>query len=248
MSESLSMQQILNILFRKWKVLVASCVVAAILFLVYTICFIEPLYVSHASLYVSSSSSSQTVQAKADAADISDIAFATMLADTYAIILKSDRFMNIVLDDTNISGFTAGALKSCIQIEPVDETEVLQISVTTTDPEMSRKIAQSILDNAEEEIIRIVELGSVKTIDDASRPRGKSSPSNFVNTVMGGMFGFVVAAGLIILIEMMNTSVKNAEELESNYGIPVLGIIPRLEAPLQQNVDGDLKKNEGGAK
>jgi capsular polysaccharide biosynthesis protein len=247
LTETLTIQQILNILLRRWKIITLSIVLCAALALGYTVNFISPLYISNASLYVKSRNNvQQQLSVPNQGISISDIAFATMLADTYAIILKSDRFMNIILNDTGITGYAVSSLKGSINIEPVSETEVLSIAVTTTDPEISRRIAQSILDNAEDEIIRIVEIGTVRTIDNASRPKGKSYPSNTTNTLLGAIIGFILAAGISILIEMLDTSVRGAEDLESMYDLPVLGIIPSFDSlPKQQSIyENKIKGDE----
>ena len=58
------------------------------------------------------------------------------------------------------------------------------------------------------------------------------------------ILGIIIAVELMLMIEILDISVKNEEDLESNYGIPVVGSIPNLE---EVNVATNNAKNEGEA-
>jgi len=43
------------------------------------------------------------------------------------------------------------------------------------------------------------------------------------------ILGLIVSVGILLLIEILDISVKNEEDLEIHYGIPVVASIPKLD-------------------
>ncbi len=46
--------------------------------------------------------------------------------------------------------------------------------------------------------------------------------------VLGALFGFVIAALIVLVLDYLDVTVKSPEELERRVGLPVLGIVPRF--------------------
>ncbi len=44
--------------------------------------------------------------------------------------------------------------------------------------------------------------------------------------LVAAMFGFVLSAGLVLLIEYLDVTVKDADDVERRLELPVLGVIP----------------------
>ena len=53
-----------------------------------------------------------------------------------------------------------------------------------------------------------------------------SSPSTSKNTVIGLLVGLVLAVIVNLLRELLDTRIKNEEDLSRRYDIPILGVIP----------------------
>ena len=77
-----------------------------------------------------------------------------------------------------------------------------------------------------------MEGAKVKVVDYAVVPQTKSSPSTPKNTVLGMLVGFVLSAGVIILLEMFNDTINSEEWLVTTYGdeIPLLSVVPDVNA------------------
>lgn len=60
----------------------------------------------------------------------------------------------------------------------------------------------------------------------ASVPTGPSSPKTSRNTILGAIVGLLVGLGLAFLLERFDRRIREPEDLEKVYGLPLLGVIP----------------------
>ena len=67
---------------------------------------------------------------------------------------------------------------------------------------------------------------SVNVIDEAEAPAGPSGPSRALYVAVAFLAGLFAAVAIIVLMDMLNTRVRNAEDAEELLGIPVIGWIP----------------------
>ena len=72
----------------------------------------------------------------------------------------------------------------------------------------------------------IMDVDSVKTVEEANLPDHPSSPSVMRNTLIGAILGILISAGIIILIFMLDDTVKTPDDVETYLGLNVLASIP----------------------
>ena len=148
----LSLWDITKILLAKihW-LLLAGVVVAAGVYAVVTI-FVTPTYESRVSFYVYNSadnSSQGTI-------NNSDLQAAESLATTYSKILASNSVLDSVLSDLRAeTSLSRKELSRMVNVSVVSDTQLLEVVVTSTDPELACKIANSFAKVAPTEIVRI---------------------------------------------------------------------------------------------
>ena len=224
MSEELNLKQIIEILLPRWVfILVASLVVGAI-FCVYTVFFVEPVYVAQGSLYINASAESQENKD----AQLTDLMISQELARTYGEILSSNTFFKTVAKQSR-TDYTYTQLQRLTSIEVVENTGLLQINAMNTDPKVASRIVNTILKYAPKEIERVVVGGSATVIDLAETPKAPAAPSVPKNTIIGVLVGFVFSILFIFLQNMFDKSIKSADELREAFGFPVLGTIPVID-------------------
>lgn len=218
---------VLKALAKRLWIIVLCGVLAGTLMLVYTVLFVTPLYQASVTLYINNRSGSGN-----SAVSSSDLAVALQLVETYTNIVRSDRVVDKVIDASGV-GLTTKQVKSMISAEAVNKTEIFQVIVTSPDPELSMKLANTIAEVAPAEITSIIEGSSAKIIDYAKLPTGRSSPSYTKNTVLGTVIGAVLAALVIAVCHLLDMRIKREEDLVSieasfTNAIPILGMIPEM--------------------
>lgn len=211
---------------RLWIIVLSGALIGALM-LMYTVLFVTPLYQASVTLYINNKSA-----IGGSGVSSSDLAVALQLVETYTNIVRSDRVVDKVVDASGVE-LTTKQVKSMISAAAVGDTEIFEVTVTSPDPELSVKLANTIAEVAPGEIKGIIEGSSAKVIDYAKLPNGRSSPSYTKNTVLGAVIGAVLAALVIAILHLLDTRIKKEEDLisiEASFtgAIPVLGAIPEM--------------------
>lgn len=68
--------------------------------------------------------------------------------------------------------------------------------------------------------------GNVQVAQEAPVPTSPSSPDTKRNVEIGALIGLLAGLGLAFLLEHFDTRIREAEDLESIYGLPLLGVVP----------------------
>lgn len=203
-----------------WIIAISTILVGAILG-AYAFFCITPKYKASAMLYVNNNS----VSVAGASFDLSDINAAKSLVSTYMVILNSRNVLEDVIKKSGVD-YTYNELSKMITSAPVDDTEVFEVVVTSTNPEEAEKIANCICSVLPQKIASIVESSSVRIVDSAVLPEKKSSPSVTMYT-LGGMFiGFVVSCLVVVILKLRDNSITTEDYLINNYKYPILAVIP----------------------
>lgn len=246
MNEELNLKQIIEILLPKWAFILIGCIVLSMVSYLYSAYMIDPVYVSQGSLYITGTVDSIKNSKKQDT-ELSDLMISQELSRTYGQFLSSNTFFKQVAKESNTK-FSYEQLKRMTRISNVENTGILQVSVSNTDPMMANKIANTILKCAPKEIERIVVAGSATIIEDADIPRSPSSPNIPRNTVVGGVAGLILSVLIVFLQNMFDKSIKSAEEIKDIFGLPVLGMVPEIDPHHIEGEKKDARKSKSSEK
>ena len=100
------------------------------------------------------------------------------------------------------------------------------ISVTTNDPEKSCNIASKVVDSFKSQLGRELNLNGVTTVNEAQVNTSPTSPNTKKNVMVGALAGFVLSAGVIILLTLMDDTIKSEDDIEKYLGLTTLATIP----------------------
>ena len=210
---------------KAWLIGIVAAVCAVLAF-GYTFFFVTPLYQSSAMFYVNNSSIS--LGEASVSISSGDISASRGLVKSYIVIMNTRETLNDVIDYAGVDR-TYGQVKGMISAAAVDNTEIFRVTVTSPDPEEAEKIASAIAYILPKRISSIIEGTSAKIVDSAVVPSGPSSPSYSKNTVIGFLAGFVLAAAIVVLRELMDISVHSEDDIADSCSYPVLASVPDME-------------------
>ncbi len=162
-------------------------------------------------------------------ASYSDISSAVRLIDTYMVVVKSNKVMDVVVERllSDYPRITAGYITGTLAMGSVAETGVVRISCTTDEPQKSADICNAVMDVAPSEILRVVGAGSIEIIDYAEPPAWANARPVMRQALMGAAYGAVPAIGVLLLLFLLTQKIEDATELSDTYGIPVLASLKR---------------------
>lgn len=224
-----------ELLFDLWlnklEIIIAMAFGAVAAFFLST-CVMQPEYTSHTSLYVLAKQ-----ETNANTITTADLSVGTQLTNDYVVLMTSRPVLEQTIAELGLD-ITTDELAGMIKVTNDTNTRILKIAVTNKDPEMARKIADTLRTAVSEQIISVMNIDAVNTVEDASLPVEPSSPNVKRNTLIGLLIGLVLSAGLIVLRSIMDDTVKNSDDVEKYLGVPVMGLIPDSEST-------DITKEKG---
>lgn len=223
-SREIDLLQMASALVKKWWVIAVATVLAGIIAFGYTRLGITPKYEATAMFYVNNSSISGKLS-------LGDLNVAKDRVASYCVILKSRLNLEEVIREGNFN-YTYEQLYKMIDSQAVNDTEIFSVTVTSSDPQEACDIANTIASVLPQKVADAMDDAKVKVVDYAVVPQTKSSPSIPKNTVLGMLVGFVLSAGVIILLEIFNDTINSEEWLVTTYGdeIPLLSVVPDVNA------------------
>ena len=213
------------LLKRVWIIIICAGIGFAGMYC-YTEYFKRDTYTAHATMYVINANPNLVNYQYANAADLTS---AVQLLDTYMVVVRSNKVMDVVAERLNSKypGIPAGYISNTLSMGSVSQTGVMQIISITTNAQLSADICNAVVDVAPAEIIRVVNAGSIEVIDYAEAP---SMPDQR-NSVQKGLFGALAAGalvgGILIFLFVTNHKVTDMDSLSDNYTPPVLAAIKR---------------------
>ena len=240
------LKNLIGILMSNAVVIILVTLIFAAVSLVYTKVCIPKKYTSSVSLYVMNNKVTQNTGEILS----SDISASQMLVNTYAVILSDNLVMEDiskillkkygkesissifpVIESENGDYIPPSSLASCISMGSVNETEVLQIMATTTDPQISVDICLAMSEVAPKILSNVMGVAYVNPIGYPELPEGSSSPSVLKNVLFGTCLGFILSVIFAVVMKFANNTVDDSETLKNKFGVPVLGEIPVYTVP-----------------
>ena len=203
-------------------------------------------YTSDVSIYVNNSIMGTTDYT--EKASTQDIMASKQLATTYIVILDNDEVYdevsNRLLEEYHVEdlekmftisyedgepSISASQLRSLVSIAAVNDTEVINISCTSLNPQISADICTYISEIAPSILIRTTKAGSVEPIGHAKIAKTPSSPNVKRTALIGGLIGMVIAGAIVIISHMLDRRIKVADDIKKKFPeMPILAEIPDL--------------------
>ncbi len=212
---------LMQMLWHHLPIIAAATIVCAVIGYCAAAFFIAPTYSASADMLVNNTQETSGSTSISN----SDITASANLVDTYSVILKSHMMLEQVIDDLNLD-MTYEQLSGKISVSAVNSTQVMRITAKTDSAQMSLAIVSDIVDKAPDMIIEAAKVGSVDTVD-APYTSGKPvAPSKRNYTLIAALIGLIVSAGILILREIMNNTIKTEDDMRNILGLQLLGVIP----------------------
>ncbi|MGI6119166.1 MAG: YveK family protein [Desulfosporosinus sp.] len=231
MEEELDLRQYWEVLRKRWLIVIALPLIAAITSGIVSFFILKPVYQASTTLIVGKKAE-ESGQAAVQMLDNNVLQANLQLAKTYAAIAQSRTVEQNVITDLDLP-LTVGALDKMISINPVKTTEILEIQVTNTDPELAAAIANSMAQEFSKAVIDIKKVDSVSIVDSAVIPNQPVKPNKMLNILIAFFAGLMASVGLVFLLEYLDNTIKSSEDVEKLLGIPVLGVIPNYQTNKQ---------------
>ena len=112
-------------------------------------------------------------------------------------------------------GISFSEVNSSVSVSNVSDTQIIRISATTTDPELSKQIVDQVVTTFTTEASETLNINNIAVIDEATVPTSPVSPNLNMNIIIGALVGGVLCVGYIFIRFMMDTRIHNKEKLRN---------------------------------
>ncbi len=248
MSKNFTVQKILGVLLHRLPFILLSGVVAGMIFFIYTSVAIKPVYSTSSMIYIQNYGKQQQQQATTpqDKGEETTAPAATKASSDTSSASESNNDKAQKIFNSDLSG-SAALASSCVilfQNDPEvtemyhgcnvsmkvenDNSFFITISVSGTNAKDCKTTADNVAIRCSEVFNKYFPYGKTGTIR-AAGDAGQVSPNKVQNTLVGVAVGLVFAIIVAILLEMIDTTIKNDDDLSAMYKIPVFAEIPDFE-------------------
>lgn len=144
---------------------------------------------------------------------------------------------------------TEGDLRSEIKDVQADALELDQLKLLYEQVESQREERQRLFELVqrrlnEVNLTRLLQSNNISVLDRATAPTAPVKPRVMFNLLLGAVIGLLAGIGLAFLLEMLDNTIKNQEDIEQRLGMPFLGVIPAIRESDKRGGDRKMLDNE----
>lgn len=218
---SIDLREIFSLIKKNILALLLCIFAGALIALLVSQLLLTPRYEASATLVVNTRDEQATV------VTYDQINSARQLVATYAVILTNDALMSEIIAEFGLDTTPEG-LRSRISASPVDQTQIMKLTVQHANAELALAIVTRIIDRAPEILINTVKAGSVEIVSPPSIKDGAVFPRTRMNVVLGAGAGLVLCLGFIFIRKALNNTFVVDDDIDKHLGLPTLGVIPTI--------------------
>lgn len=212
----------LNILVKKlWIVALIPLLVAAFTAAASFYLF-EPVYESSMTLFVMNKNPDTGLT-------YDDILASQQLIKDCREIIKSKSITEAVIDQLNLEDLSVEDLAQMITVNLKNDTRIMEIKVRDTNDVRAKEITDRIGMLFEMKVMDLMILQTLDVVDYAEIPHKPVSPRPVANMFIAFSIAFFLVLSVIFLLEYLDDTFNNSEDVEKYLGLNVIAVIPSLD-------------------
>ena len=218
----MTLLELLSLLRQKLVLVICLPLACALFAAAYCWGFMPNEYTAETAIYALATSGSQGGHGTGEEVTATDLSASQMLANDFAELVKNEQ----------LQAATAGALgldslrDYDISVVSSTTTRIIKVSVTGTDSGSVALVANKLAEELGETAVRIMNIEAVNIINKAKEPVLPSGPRRGLYTLVAFMAGLFAAVAIVVVMDMLNTTVRSDVEAEELLEAPIIGRFP----------------------
>lgn len=242
--QELNLRTLIGVLLQNLRWIFLFALVLALIVGGYNAFFVPDTYASTCSMYILNLTSSDNGTASMTTGiSTSGLSASQQMVNEYSALLKSDMIIDDVAASLQERGFPAMTnkqIRATLKMSPKDETALLEIRSTSTDPDLCQAICDAIMECAPDKIKEtMLDLGTVNPVDYADRGVRVNSGA-LRSAAIGGVISGVLAYAFFLLLHMLDNTIKSEQDLRVRLNVTVLGSVPDLHPGQKKTKKGEV--------
>ncbi|WP_422123917.1 YveK family protein [Planococcus sp. X10-3] len=232
MEETISLKDLFMTIRKRLGLISLLTILAIMIAGVISFMVITPVYQSSTEILVN-----HTTTGTGQVTDL-NIETDLQLINTYSGIIKSPVILDQVVESMNL-GISTDQFADKITVSNSDQSQIVTITVQDENPAVAVEIANTTASVFENDIQGLMNVDNVRILSPAVMKENQApvSPNPWLNMAIAAGAGLVLSVGLVFLLEFLDTTVKDQQDIEDILGIPVLGFVSPIveKAELKQD-------------
>lgn len=228
----IDLRDIFHVLKKRFLIILLTAMVFAAGSGVYSFFIANPVYESTSKLYILTQSTSIT--------SLADIQAGSSLALDYVEMIQSRAVVEEVIDNLDMNMEYEELLGKLTVTNPAD-TRILNISIQDTNAALTTEVANEFSKVARKQISKIMQTDEPSAFETAHLPEEPIKPEKAKNVAIAFLLGAFLSALVVIVLYVLNDSIKDQEDIERYLELNTLAAIP-LENGKKKEKRHRLKK------
>lgn len=220
--------EIIHVILRKWWLIVLCFLIGVGAMGSYTKFLVTPQYSASSTMYILSSTTTIS------GGGVS-LALSERLAADFLILAKSRPVLEEAAERVG-DGVTAGMLAGSVTVTNPEGSHLLKVTVTNADPKLAKEIADTMAAVVAKQISEVMDTDEPNLMESAVEPAAPISPNLTKNALMGGLIGAALAVAAIILLYMLDDTIKDEDDVKRYLGVNTLATFPERRKKKRKSV------------
>ena len=216
------LDELFEALKKRWLMIISITLVATIVSAALSFFVIKPQYEASTKVFIGKDESENQSYSQ------NDVLMYQKLMKTYSEAIKTKDLISRGLKGTSINIEPKDVLSN-LTVVTVADTQILQIKYKSKNPQEAKAIIEGISDEFIKTSKELVPNGNIKVIEAVELPENAVSPNKKMNIAIAFLLGLMIGVGLAFLLEFLDNTFKNKDQLEREFEIPVIGSIPTVK-------------------
>lgn len=176
-----------------------------------------PQYTATTQVYV--------YQQDKDDIDYNNLSVASQLRRDCAVIIKGESVTKEVVEILGL-GMDPKYLGKAIRVDTEDNTRILKISFTHSDPQVATQVVNTVREVAAERTKDLMGTDVLRTLFEASLPNAETTTNVKESTMTAAAVGAVAIIVLLVIFFLLDDTIRNEDDVENYLGLSTLAVIP----------------------
>lgn len=230
--EELNLKQLINIIWNGKKYIIITIILAVLFGIGYSYFLVTPKYESSTTLVLAKAEEKVSNEISTGITQ-TDLNLNKNLVSTYRELIRSKTVIRQVMDNLKITDLKENTLKNNISVSSVKDTELIEITVRDENPERATNIANEIAKVFTVQVAEIYNINNVHVIDKAELNNVPYNVHHTKDIAVIALIGAILSIVCIIILSLLDTTVKTQEDIEKVTGMIILAEIPEISFDLK---------------
>lgn len=180
-----------------------------------------------------------------------DFSLSKEMTESAIYVISSDSAMSAVIEKLDVIGVSAKSIKNNLTVTQHNDTQIIELALTWRSEKEGIKILQTLTEVSDDMLLNTLHIGKLSLINSPSATYIFGGSIKITTLIYATVLGLLIGIIISVIKLLAAPKLLRAEDMESLFGIELLGTVPYHENysganPLEMlpdTVDTELKSS-----